>query len=128
MMPLLNQVKIFPLMMLFFPRSDCCKGKGTGTTSTGMYHPGISDPGEMEIVQHHSLLWTLTFQPCSSLEVRVHISQQRFIILTETLPVSSLISLTATLNTPRMALWCVEAAGHADPAGDGMLTRGPGTW
>ena len=58
----------------------------------------------------------------------VHCSQQRFIILINTLPVSSLTSLTTAITTPRMAHFSVAAGLHADPAGDGMLTRGPGTW
>ena len=128
MMALFSQVNMFLLMMLLFPRSDCCKGKGTGTTSTTL-PPTISDPGEMIIVQHHSLLLTSLFQPCSSLEAGImHCGQQKFIIQTETLPVSFLTFLTTALTTPRMAHWCVAAGLQTDPAGDGMQTRGPGTW
>ena len=98
-------------------------------TVTGIdHHPGISDPGEMLIIQHHFPLLTSLFQLCSSLEAWVQVSQRRFIILAETLPVSSLISLTAALPTPRMGHWYVAEGIHPDPAGDGMLTQGPGTW
>ena len=57
------------------------------------------------------------------------ISQRRFIILTETFP-----ALLVTFQTPivtiihRMGHCCVEAGLHSDPAGDGMLTQGHGTW
>ena len=56
----------------------------------------------------------------------MHFIQRRFIILTETLPVSSLTFLTGAWSIHRMGHCCVEAGRDLDPAGDG--TRGPGTW
>ena len=57
-------------------------------------------------------------------------SQRRFIILTVTLSVSSLISLRGAITTHKMAPFSVEVetGGERDPATDGMLTQGPGTW
>ena len=57
----------------------------------------------------------------------VHCSQQRFIILINTLPVSSLTSLTTAITTPRMAHFSVAAGGLGDPVGSGTLKPGPGT-
>ena len=55
-------------------------------------------------------------------------SQLRFTTLTETLPVSSLIFLISAGPIHKMGHYFVEACIRADPAGDGILTRGPGIW
>ena len=96
---------------------------------TGMKDPGIMDPGKMIIVQHSFYITTL-FQLCLSPEDMILSNQQRFIILTSTLPVSSKIYLIGVGVTLRMDRCCVEAdAGiHTDHAGDGIQTLGPGNW
>ena len=55
-------------------------------------------------------------------------TQRLFTTLTETLPVSSLTFLMSVMAIPRMDHCCVEAGIQRDPAGDGILTLGPGTW
>ena len=110
-------MKLFLLLICKLAMMSCCKSKVN-------YHPGLDDPGKNQRILsgwHLSCLHQLCWSP----EV---LSQQRFIILTETLLVSFQICLIHARITHKTGCFFAEDTIQPSHAGGGILTQGTGTW